>query len=151
MAQPTTLTKEVVGSVLKKNLNGEHPPVRSMPRAGPGERPTVVMAIEPRAYRQAIGRGIQALRTSVEIRVVEPERLLWAELERLAPRLVICSRTKPLGVAQKICWVEFRPYGAEPKVRICMDDRCWVLQDADLEDLLSLVDEAVGSSRCEAL
>lgn len=132
-------------------MSGAHPPVRSMPGVGRGKRPTVVMAIEPRAYRQAIGRVIGALRTSVEIRVVEPERLLWAEVERLAPRLVICSRTKLPGLAQEICWVEFRPYGAEPKVRVCMGDRCWMLQDADLEDLLFLVDEAVGSSRCKAL
>lgn len=150
MAPPANLTKEVVGFVLK-NLSGEHPPVQSMPGVGHGERPTVVMAIEPRVYRQAIGRAIGALRTSVEVRVVEPERLLRAELERLAPHLVICSCIKPPGLVQEICWVEFRPYGAEPKVRVCMDDRCWVLQDADLEDLLSLVDEAVGSSRCEAL
>ena len=144
MTQPATLTKEVVGSVLKKNLSGKHVPVPSMPGAGHAERPTVVVAIEPRAYRQVIGRGIGALRPSVEIRVVEPERLLWVEVERLAPRLVICSCIKPPRVAQKICWVEFRPYGAEPKVRVCMGDRCWVLQDADLEDLLSLVDEAIG-------
>jgi hypothetical protein len=111
----------------------------------------VVVAIEPRAYRQAIGRAIGALRPSVDVRLVEPERLLWTEVERLAPRLVVCSRTKPPGLAQEISWVEFRPYGAEPKVRVCMADRCWVLRDADLEDLLSLVDEVVRLPRCEAL
>ncbi len=93
----------------------------------------------------------RAVRTSVDVRVIEPERLLCAEVERLAPRLVMCSRTKPPGLAQEVCWVEFRPYGAEPKVRICMDDRYWVLQDADLEALLSLVDEAIGLPPCEAL
>ncbi len=121
-----------------------------MPGADHGERPTVVVAVEPRAYRQAIGRAIETLRNSVDVRVVEPERLLRAKVERLAPRLVVCSRTKPPRLAQEICWVEFRPYSAEPKVRVCMGDRCWVLQDADLEDLLSLVDEAIGLSQCEA-
>ena len=150
MAQPTTLTKEVVGFVLK-NLNGAHPPVRYMPEAAHGEQPTVVVAIEPRAYRQAIGWGIQALRPSVEILVVEPERLLRTEIEWLAPRLVVCSRTKLPGLAQGICWVEFRPYDAEPKVKICMGDQCWVLQGADLKDLVSLVDEAISWPECKAL
>ncbi len=115
------------------------------------ERSTVVVAIELRAYRQAIGRAIGTLRPSVDVRVVEPERLLWTEVERLAPRLVVCSRTKPPGLAQEISWVEFRPYSAEPRVRVCMADRCWVLRDADLEDLLSLVDEAVRLPCREAL
>jgi hypothetical protein len=141
----------VAGSILKKNLSGVDHPVPSAPGAGHGERSTVLVAIEPRAYRQAIGRAIGALRPSVDVRLVEPERLLWAEVERLAPQLVICTRAKPSELAQELSWVEFRPYGAEPKVRVCMGDRCWVLQDADLEDLLSLVDEAIGLPRCEAL
>ena len=146
MAQSATLTKEVDGFVLKKNLSGVHSPLASMPRAVQAEQSTVVVAIEPRAYRQAMGRTIAAVRTSLDVRVVEPEWLLWAEVEQLAPRLVVCSRTKPRGLAQEICWVEFRPYGAEPKVKVCMGDRRWVLQDADFEDLLSMVDKATSLS-----
>ena len=58
----------------------------------------------------------------------------------------MCSRTKPRGLAQEICWDEFRPYGAEPKVKVYMGDRCWILQDVDFEDLLSLVDDATSLS-----
>ena len=43
------------------------------PEASPNERPKVLVAIEPRAYRDAIGRVVGDLRPSLDVRVVQPE------------------------------------------------------------------------------
>jgi hypothetical protein len=55
------------------------------------------VAIEPRAYRDAIGRVVGDLRPSLDVRVVQPEEL-GGEVERLAPQLVLCSGPEPPGL-----------------------------------------------------
>jgi hypothetical protein len=65
----------------------------------------------------------------LDVRVVEPEELV-GEAERLGPHLVLCSH----------------PYADEPKVRIRIEDRWSVLEDAGLDDLLAVVDAAIPSS-----
>ena len=101
------------------------------------DRPKVLVAIEPRAYRYAIATVIGDLRPRADVRVVDPE-VLAGEAERLGPHLVLCSQPEPR-------WVEFHPYADEPKVRIRIGDRWSVLDDAGLEDLLAIVDAAIPS------
>jgi hypothetical protein len=98
----------------------------------------LVMAIEPRSYRQAMGRAIQALRTRVEVVVIEPGKLEEA-VARLDPHLVFADR--PGGSAGGPAWVEFRPY-EEPQARVRLDGRTWEVGEVDLPDLLSIVDRA---------
>lgn len=110
-------------------------------KATEGNRPVVLVAIEPRFYAHAIGTVIGQSRPLLDVRIVEPEDLS-AEVLRLRPRLVLCSR--PDGRPDRdgaTAWVEFYPYAeAPPRVKIRMDDRCSTLEDADLTDLLSIVD-----------
>src|SRR5215207_3162129 len=49
----------------------------------PDDRKRVVVAVEPRAYRTAIGSAIQALRPHREVTVVEPDEL-QAEMARFS-------------------------------------------------------------------
>jgi hypothetical protein len=99
----------------------------------------VVFAIEPRSYRQAMGEALRSMRPHVEVVVLEPGTL-EAALARLKPDLVFANRpaSSPSGGP---AWVEFRPY-EEPPARVRMAGRRRELGEVELEDLLSLVDEA---------
>ena len=100
----------------------------------------VLIATEPRLYRETIGRTIQDLRPHLEVTVVEPDALV-AEVRRLAPRLIICSQANTLTLdVEEIVWVEFRPYD-EPRAKICIGRQRSELEEVKLDDLLSIVDE----------
>jgi hypothetical protein len=107
----------------------------------------VLMAIEPRSYRQVIGRTIQALRPHIEVVVLAPDTL-EAGVARLGPGLVFADRPDeacaPNG--RPAAWVEFRPY-EEPPARVRLAGRTWELEEVELSDLLSIVDEAEELSR----
>lgn len=105
-----------------------------------GDRPVVLVAIQPRLYAGAIGEVIGRMRPGLDLRVVEPD-VLAAEVLRLGPRLVLCSQPRPrVTRAASPVWVEFYPYAEAPKISIREDGRCSTLEDADLGDLLSIVD-----------
>ena len=100
----------------------------------------VLMAIEPRSYREVIGEAIQGLRPHLEVVIVEPDAL-EQEMARLDPGLVICSRPEITSANGRPAWIEFRPY-AQPAARIHVGGRRFELKEVELEDLLSVVDEA---------
>jgi hypothetical protein len=106
----------------------------------------VLIAIEPRSYRQAMGEALRSMRPHVEVVVLEPGTL-GAGVARLEPEVVFAdgpdaSSSSSGGPA----WVEFRPY-EEPPARVRLAGRRWELGEVELSDLLSLVDEAEGLSR----
>jgi hypothetical protein len=105
----------------------------------------VIFAIEPRSYRQVIGRTIQALRPHVEVVVLDPDTL-EAGVARLDPDLVFANRPAAPSASGGPVWVEFRPY-EEPPARVSLAGRRWELSEVELEDLLSIVDEAEGLAR----
>ena len=98
----------------------------------------VLVAIEPRSYRQVIGQTIQALRPHVEVVVLDPDTL-EAGVARLDPDLVFANRPDNSAPTGRPAWVEFRPY-EEPPARVCLAGRAWELEDVELSDLLSIVD-----------
>ena len=106
----------------------------------------VLVAVEPRAYAGAIGAAIGRLRPRLDVRVVEPAALV-AEVSRLEPLVVLCSQPRATAVGDPD-WVEFYPYAAAPKVRIRAGGRSSTLEDADLEDLLSIIDGARPACGC---
>ena len=100
----------------------------------------VLMAIEPRSYREVIGEAIQGLRPHLEVTIIEPDAL-EPEMARLDPGLVICSRPSTAPANGRPGWIEFRPY-AQPAAKIYVGGQRFELEEVDLEDLLSVVDEA---------
>ena len=100
----------------------------------------VLMAIEPRSYREVIGEAIQGLRPHLEVTIIEPDAL-EPEMARLDPGLVICSRPNTATTNGRPAWIEFRPY-AQPAARIYLGGRRFELEEVELEDLLSVIDEA---------
>jgi hypothetical protein len=100
----------------------------------------IIVAIEPRSYRQVIGQTIRALRPHVEVTVLDPDTL-GAGVTRLEPDLVFAGRSDTFSPAGRSAWVEFRPY-EHPPARVFLGGRTWELEEVELSDLLSVVDEA---------
>lgn len=104
----------------------------------------VVLAVEPRSYREAIGSAIRGLRPHVEVAIVEPG-VLASEVVRLDPELVICGQPNTVSPDGRPAWLEYRPY--DERAELCLDGRRSKLADVQLDDLLSIVDEAEGLAR----
>ncbi len=104
----------------------------------------IVLAMEPRSYREAIGSAIRALRPYVEVAIVEPG-VLASEVVRLDPELVICGQPNTVTPNDRPAWVEYRPY--DEWAELCLDGRRSKLADVQLDDLLSIVDEAEELAR----
>ena len=103
-------------------------------------RPRVLMANEPRAYREGIAAVIGQLRPEVEIETVEPEALDPA-IRRFSPDMVICSKATD---ALKSCvrvWVELYPENGAISVA-SIGGRRMEYTEIQLPDLLSIVDKA---------
>jgi hypothetical protein len=109
----------------------------------------VIVAIEPRSYRQAIGKAIRSLRPHVEVIVMEPDNL-GVGVGRLSPELVLAGKPDTLGPESgstgRPAWMEFRPY-EEPPARVCLAGRRWELRTVEFSDLLSVVDETAELAR----
>ena len=104
----------------------------------------VLVAIEPRIYREAIGETIRDLRPHVEVSVLDPQALL-AGVGRLDPELVLAGRPDPCAPPGRAAWVEYRPY--ERLARICIGGHRRGLEEVSMEDIISIVDEAEELAR----
>jgi|SRR3712207_5232085 len=100
----------------------------------------VVFAIEPRSYRQVMGEALRSMRPHLEVVVLDPDTL-EAALARLDPDLVFADRPAASSPSGGPAWVEFRPY-EEPPARVSLAGKRRELEEVELEDLLSIVDEA---------
>jgi hypothetical protein len=105
----------------------------------------VIVAIEPRSYREAIGENVRALRPRIEVYIIDPE-VLERWVGRLDPELIFAHQPNILTSTGRSAWVEFRPY-EDPAARVCLGGRQWELEEVDLEDLLSLVDQTEALAR----
>ena len=105
-----------------------------------GGRPRVLMANEPRAYREGIAAVISQLRPEAEIETVEPNAL-DASIERFSPDLVICSKATDALKGGVRVWVELYPENAAWSVA-SIGGRRMEYAEIQLPDLLSIVDKA---------
>lgn len=104
---------------------------------------TVLVAIEPRAYREAVGRAIETLRPKLFVKTVE-QGMLSAEILRTNPTLVLCDGAVDGSVDGVPNRVIFRDDESAASVRL--RDRQVEMDRVDLDDLLSIVDRAVSST-----
>lgn len=105
----------------------------------------VIVAIEPRSYRQVIGETLRVLRPHIEVSVLDPDTLR-AGVTRLEPDLVFSNQPDTFAPTGRPAWVEFLPY-EEPPARICVAGQRREMEQVELEDLLSIVDEAEELAR----
>ena len=108
-----------------------------------GRRPRkvlILLANEPRAYRESIAQVFRQLRPGVEVITAEPEELEASILE-LAPEMVVCSEATGVVRERVPVWVELYPdYGSRSV--ICLEGMCKTIEEIELSDLLSILDRA---------
>jgi hypothetical protein len=104
----------------------------------------VLVTVEPRMYREAIALAVQRLRPDSEVMLV-PDGVLDGQVDGFAPHVLVrndSDRTIPKGLlGSVVCRVEVL-FTDGMGARISMGDESYRIEDASLEDLLSLVDEA---------
>jgi len=81
----------------------------------------VLVANEPRSYRQAIAAALQVVRPDVEVLVVEPE-LLDDEVAHAESDVVVCSEATQIVRARATVWVDLYPGGGRLSV-VCVRGR----------------------------
>lgn len=98
----------------------------------------VMVAIEPRSYREAIGNAIQGLRPHLRVAVVDPLSLI-PEVVRHTPSLVLHSRPNALPSGGNVSWIEL-PQDTKLPATVCRSGRCSEWKGLDLVGLLAVVD-----------
>ena len=104
------------------------------------ERARVLMANEPRAYREGIAAVISQLRPAVEVEIVEPDAL-DDSIKQYAPDMVICSKATETLKGRVRVWVELYPENGAISVA-SIGGRRVEYTEIQLPDLLSIVDRA---------
>ena len=102
--------------------------------------PRVLMANEPRAYREGIAAVISQLRPAVEVETVEPDAL-DDSIKRYVPDMVICSKATETLKGRVRVWVELYPENGAISVA-SIGGRRMEYTEIQLPDLLSIVDKA---------
>ena len=103
----------------------------------------VLLANEPRSYRESIAIVLRQLRPELRVEVVEPEALESA-VDRLPPDVAICSRVT-VGVRERVpIWIELYPEHAAHSV-VFEGGRLTEFDEIQLADLLSILDRAAGA------
>ena len=105
----------------------------------------ILLANEPRSYRETIAAALQALRPDDEVRTTEPE-MIGYELENFSPQLVICSSLTPAIGTGALTWVELYP-GHESLSTVSIGGNGSVIDEIELPDLLSIVDRTETLAR----
>lgn len=108
----------------------------------------VLVALEPRAYREAIGLTIRELRPNVDVVIDEPV-FLFSRIVSLHPQVVICGRacvTLPDGV---LSWIELELSDGMQVAKVCASGTYMEFDDVQFDDLLSLIDHTEDLQRAE--
>jgi hypothetical protein len=112
---------------------------------GMEQKMRVLVANEPRAYREVIADALPKLRPLVEVFPAEPEEL-EREAMRVQPHLILCSRKVEDALARTghlLAWMVLYPDGQDrAEVGGTASERATLLlEDVALDDLLRVVDE----------
>ncbi|MDQ4044842.1 MAG: hypothetical protein M3173_05270 [Chloroflexota bacterium] len=103
--------------------------------------PAIVLANEPRAYRQALAAAMRAGRHGIQVITVDAEDL-DAAMERHRPVLVVCGAVTPAVEKGAPVWVLLYPDGVRLVVTSVHGVRSYAA-DISLEALGGLVDQAL--------
>ena len=100
----------------------------------------VLVANQPRAYRDVISGALQALRPDLDVATADPGDL-DEEVRRLSPYLVICSRVTGAVDSLAPAWIELYP-GHSAGAVVRLREEPYAVPEMDFETLLSTVDRA---------
>lgn len=114
---------------------------RSTQREPQSETPLrVLLANEPRSYRESIAAVFRQLRPGLHVKVVEPEAL-EGNVVGFDPHVVICSRATDTVKERVPVWVELYPEQAAHSV-VSEGGRRTEFAEIQLNDLLGILDRA---------
>lgn len=100
----------------------------------------VLVANEPRSYREVYAEALRGLRPEVEVRVALPGDVdRWIDL--FHPHLVLCSDLTPKIEREVPAWIQFYP-PEEPAMLVFTQGEVSTMAPAELETLLSVVDRS---------
>ena len=104
----------------------------------------VLVTVEPRMYREAIALAVQRDRPEAEVMLV-PDEILDGQVKDFAPHVLVrndSDRVVPEGLlGSVVCRMEVL-YTDGMAARVSVGGSSYRIEDATMEDLLSLVDEA---------
>ena len=107
----------------------------------------VLVTVEPRMYREALALAVQRHRPNSEVILVSEEGL-DGQVKDFAPHVLVRSDSGPEvpegQLGSVVCRMEVL-YKDHMGVRVSVvGGRSYTIEDASMDDLLSLVDEAEG-------
>jgi hypothetical protein len=98
----------------------------------------LLMANEPRAYREVIAEAVRELRPGVEVRTVEPGALDEA-ISEFQPDMVICSKATEAVREGVLTWLELYPEFSANSVA-SVNGETATFGEIQLPDILSVID-----------
>lgn len=114
-----------------------------------GVRPIVLVAIEPRAYREVVGKAIGMLRPNLSVKAVE-QGMLDVELSHTDPILVLCNGDIEAAFDGVPNRVVFHGDESDSAATLHIGGQQSEVERFDLDHLLRIVDRAVPSLREES-
>ena len=106
----------------------------------------VLVTVEPRMYREAIALALQRARPHSEV-MLAPENVLDGQVGEFAPHVLVrndSDREIPEGQLGSVVLSVEVLYTDGMSARISVGARSYAIEDATMDDLISLVDEAEG-------
>lgn len=100
----------------------------------------LLMANEPRAYREVIAEAVRDLRPSIKVMTVEPGEL-DDSVSNFRPDMVICSAATEMVKKNVLIWIELYPEFS-PKSVISVKGESSKIDEIQLADLLEILDRA---------
>jgi hypothetical protein len=109
----------------------------------------VLVALEPRSYREAIGQVIEEARLQANVYLLDSDPLNYEaygtrldyETNSLKPHVVLCQQTTPAVRELAICWVKILIY-EHPQAVVSIAGEAKRVPDISLSELISVIDEA---------
>ena len=108
----------------------------------------VLVTVEPRMYREAIALAVQRNRPKAEVMLV-PEEVMDGQVEDFAPHVLVrndSDRAIPEGLLSSVVYRMEVLYTDGMAARVSVGGSSYTIEDASMEDLLSLVDKAESLS-----
>ena len=109
----------------------------------------VLVALEPRSYREAIGRAIEEARLQASVYLLDSDPLNYEayeanldyETDYLKPHVVLCHQTTPAVRELAICWVKILICDQLQAV-VSIAGEAKMVPNISLSELISVIDEA---------
>jgi hypothetical protein len=104
----------------------------------------VLVTVEPRMYREAIALALQRRRPEAEVMLV-PEEVMDGQVKEFAPHVLVRTdfdrAVSEELLSSVVCRMEVL-YTDGMAARVSVGGSTYTIEDATMEDLIALVDEA---------